>query len=210
MKLENIALITDNDQIAHFFEIEMRMLPYRLYRYHTAAELSKPYDCIIVDNDTVIESIVGYSCVMVNVSSYFEGINISSCFCTLPWPMPIGAIETIFRSIELEKLQVISKDSNAIFNNMIYITDPDTNAIMIENLHLRLTPGEFAVLDALCSAGGELVERDSILSILGASDGNIADVYVCHLRKKLESPLGRKLIFAIRGKGYRTVLRIKK
>ena len=45
------------------------------------------------------------------------------------------------------------------------------------------------------------------MELLEASDGNISDVYICRLRKKLEGNTKQRLIFTDRGEGYRTVLR---
>ena len=59
-------------------------------------------------------------------------------------------------------------------------------------------------------ANGEIISRERIMGLLGADDGNISDVYICHLRKKLDEKLGRKLIITERGKGYRTNLRLSK
>jgi two-component system copper resistance phosphate regulon response regulator CusR len=61
---------------------------------------------------------------------------------------------------------------------------------------------EYKVLSVLCENRGETVDRDRIYSILGAEEGNMGDVYICHLRKKIDNPLGIKLIYTVRGKGY--------
>ncbi len=211
MKLEKIALITNNEEFASFFEMELALLPYVLKRYRSVSELDGAVDCIVVDNDTVKDAIGGYSCPIVNVSSYFEGVGYSARVYTLPWPTPISAIGGVFRAIEHEDLQTGADKSEAACGyNTVYVTDKDTNSVMVENVRVKLTPNELSVLDALCSAKGELVEREQISQLLGADQGNMAEVYICRLRKKLEDPLGRRLIFAVRGKGYRTVLAIKK
>ena len=46
------------------------------------------------------------------------------------------------------------------------------------------------------------VLREEIDAILSVDDGNMSDVYICHLRRKLDNKLGLKLIYTIRGKGY--------
>lgn len=65
-----------------------------------------------------------------------------------------------------------------------------------------LTPAEQVILDYLLAHRGETVPRDALASLLKGG-GNSVDVYVCHLRTKIEKPLGRRLITTIRGVGYR-------
>ena len=209
MKLEKIALITANQRLARFFELELALLPYKLSVHRTLEELDASCECLIVDSDTVKDVVSGFSCPVITVSSRFEKVDIfgQSRTCALPYPVPMCEIGKILRAIELDILDERNSDRDY---NKVYVTDRDTNSIMIENIHLKLTPSELVVLDVLCSSSGKLVERRVISELLGASDGNIADVYICRLRKKLEVPLNRKLIFAERGRGYRTILTIKK
>ena len=47
---------------------------------------------------------------------------------------------------------------------------------------------------------GELLERN--YDVIGAGQGNMGDVYICFLRKKIEGKLGLKLIYTVRGTGY--------
>lgn len=65
-----------------------------------------------------------------------------------------------------------------------------------------LSECEYLVLSALFESRGELVPRERIYSLLGADDGNIGDVYICHLRRKIDNRFGVKLIYTVRGKGY--------
>lgn len=67
---------------------------------------------------------------------------------------------------------------------------------------IPLSDNEYRVLALLCENRGEIVERERIYSLLGAEDGNMGDVYICHLRRKIDNKLGIKLIYTIRGKGY--------
>lgn len=67
---------------------------------------------------------------------------------------------------------------------------------------ISLTDSEYRVLSLLCDRRGETVTRPEISELLGASDGNICDVYICMLRRKIDNRLGVKLIYTVRGKGY--------
>ena len=65
-----------------------------------------------------------------------------------------------------------------------------------------LSEYEYKVLGLLCDRRGEVVTRDEISKMLGGEMSNMCDVYICHLRKKIDSALGLKLILTVRGKGY--------
>jgi two-component system response regulator MprA len=72
---------------------------------------------------------------------------------------------------------------------------------------LSLTPKEFQLLELLMRRHPRVVSRDAIFELLWGSDSdvglNIVDVFVSTLRRKLESSGGPRLVFVVRGIGYR-------
>ena len=80
----------------------------------------------------------------------------------------------------------------------------------IDGSHVRLSDGtrraispqEAEVLSLLLERRGETVSREEISARIGESSANKVDVYVCYLRKKLETP-ERRVIATVRGRGYR-------
>lgn len=72
---------------------------------------------------------------------------------------------------------------------------------------ISLTAREFAVLAFLARHKGDVVSKRQILDAVwdGDFDGdpNIVEVYVRHLRNKLDRPFGREAIQTLRGAGYR-------
>ena len=167
MKLEKIALITENSKLARFFELELALLPYKLSPLSTIAEADSEYDCLIVDSDTVKDVVGGFSCPVITVSSRFERVEVfpHSRMCTLPYPVPMCEIVRLLRDVECDIFD--GREAERDYNT-VYVTDHNTNSIMVENLQLKLTPSELAVLDALCSSSGRLVERERISALLGA------------------------------------------
>lgn len=71
---------------------------------------------------------------------------------------------------------------------------------------VRLTPKEYDLLRHLLRRVGEVCQRDSILQEVWGYDfatgTNVVDVYIRHLRKKIDKGHGRKLIHTVRGTGY--------
>ena len=71
---------------------------------------------------------------------------------------------------------------------------------------VALTAREFAVLEYLARHPGQAVSRTRLIEHVWDRNfygsGNIVDVYVGYLRRKLEQPFDRPLIRTVRGVGY--------
>jgi len=85
--------------------------------------------------------------------------------------------------------------------------DPATRRAWRADDELSLTAREIALLEFLLRRRGEVVSKTEILDHVwdGRFDGdpNIVEVYVGHLRNKLDRPFGRSAIETVRGAGYR-------
>jgi DNA-binding response OmpR family regulator len=85
--------------------------------------------------------------------------------------------------------------------------DPVTHRCWRGDSEVRLTAREFSVLEFLMRRTGEVVAKNEILENVWdfafEGDPNIVEVYVRHLRRKLDEPFGRQAIETIRGAGYR-------
>ena len=68
----------------------------------------------------------------------------------------------------------------------------------------HLSEYEMKLLRYLCDRFGNTVSRAELSELLGVDKGNICDVYICHLRKKLENNGERKIIYTVRNQGYMT------
>ena len=85
--------------------------------------------------------------------------------------------------------------------------NPVTHGCSRGDVDIPLTAREFAVLEFLMRRAGEVVSKleilDNVWDFAFDGDPNIVEVYVRHLRRKLDEPFGRQLIQTIRGVGYR-------
>ncbi len=81
---------------------------------------------------------------------------------------------------------------------LLEVTD---DTITLGGQPLVLTPAEATILRRLYANRGEVVNREELAALLGGG-GNSVEVYICHLRTKIEKPLGRRLIRTVRGQGY--------
>jgi DNA-binding response OmpR family regulator len=85
--------------------------------------------------------------------------------------------------------------------------DPVTHRCRRGDTDIALTAREFSVLEFLMRRAGDVVPKaeilDNVWDFAFEGDPNIVEVYVRHLRRKLDEPFGRQLIETIRGAGYR-------
>ncbi len=85
--------------------------------------------------------------------------------------------------------------------------DPASRDVRRGATPIELTTREFAVLEFLMRRAGEVVSKGEILDgvwdFAFEGDSNIVEVYIGHLRAKIDRPFGRDSIRTIRGAGYR-------
>jgi DNA-binding response OmpR family regulator len=87
--------------------------------------------------------------------------------------------------------------------------DPATHTCFRGDVEIALTPREFAVLELLVRRVGEVAAKaeilDNVWDFAFDGDPNIVEVYIRHLRKKIDEPFDRHSIETVRGAGYRLV-----
>lgn len=85
--------------------------------------------------------------------------------------------------------------------------DPGARRAWRDDAEVRLTAREMALLEFLLRRKGEVVSKTDILEHVwdDTFDGdlNVVEVYVGHLRNKLDRPFDRAAIETVRGAGYR-------
>jgi two-component system OmpR family response regulator len=85
--------------------------------------------------------------------------------------------------------------------------DPASRTVTRGETAVTLTSREFAVLEFLIRRKGEAVSKTEILANVWDfdfdGDPNIVEVYIRHLRNKLDRPFDRNAIETLRGAGYR-------
>jgi DNA-binding response OmpR family regulator len=86
------------------------------------------------------------------------------------------------------------------------ILDPAARMCRRGSIEIELTPREFSLLEFLFRRKGEAVSKREILAHVWDSefegDPNIVEVYVRHLREKVDRPFSREAIKTLRGSGY--------
>jgi DNA-binding response OmpR family regulator len=87
--------------------------------------------------------------------------------------------------------------------------DPGSRRAWRGDVEVRLTAREAALLEFLMRRAGEVVSKLDVLDHVWDAgfdgDPNVVEVYVGHLRNKVDRPFGRASIETVRGAGYRLV-----
>jgi two-component system, OmpR family, response regulator len=85
--------------------------------------------------------------------------------------------------------------------------DPRQRQCWRRGEEIELTPREFSVLEYLMVNTGNVVSKRDVLDHVWdydfGGDPNIVEVYVRHLRRKIDEPFGVTSIQTVRGSGYR-------
>lgn len=201
-----IAIISKNKGLARLCRIEADFCGLSSYVGDgTHTDLSK-YSLAIIDIDTVAPSDVRGECMTValtggDVNSI--GDNGFKYARVIKYPFLLSELrELLFRVRQSEAERM--KDDITESRNMTIYADAVNKRIVFCGREMELSEYEFRVLERLCGTSGVAVGRDELSDILGADRGNIVEVYICHLRKKLEAISDQKIIHTVRSKGYIT------
>jgi len=85
--------------------------------------------------------------------------------------------------------------------------DPATHRVWRGSVEIRLSTKEFAVLETFMRRADEVLSRYDLLEhawdFAYENRSNIVDVYVRHLRRKIDEPFDRRSLETVRGAGYR-------
>lgn len=88
--------------------------------------------------------------------------------------------------------------------------DPATHQVWRGDTLIEMTAREFSVLEYLMRHAGQVLTKRALLEGVWdpAFDGdpNIVEVYIGHLRRKVDRPFGREAIQTLRGAGYRLAM----
>jgi DNA-binding response OmpR family regulator len=85
--------------------------------------------------------------------------------------------------------------------------DPASHIVTVAGVEVELTPTEFSLLELFLRRPGQVLSKAAILESCWdwafEGDPNIVEVYVGHLRRKIDPPSGPSRLTTIRGAGYR-------
>lgn len=116
--------------------------------------------------------------------------------CLLIGRVDDAALQVPFESEALIRL-VAGDDTTSVMRL-------EGRAVYFRGEKIKLTEVEYSLLASLISAGGNFIERETLLKTVWGegADGGVLNVYVHYLREKLEA-CGEKVIISSRKQGYK-------
>lgn len=124
-----------------------------------------------------------------------------------------GADDYLAKPFEFEELLARVRalirrksDDKAQLRNGDMIMDLITRNVTRDGIRIELTTKEFSLLEFLMRNQEKVLDRTAIArQVWGADfdpDSNVIDVYINHLRKKIDSPYPKKILKTVVGQGY--------
>src|SRR5437773_6136591 len=111
----------------------------------------------------------------------------------------------------LARLRALARRGEAERPNVLAVgdlrLDPALREVRRGTREIRLSAKEFALLETFMRRPGEVLSRLYLLEhawdFAYENRSNVVDVYVRHLRQKIDEPFGRSSLETVRGAGYR-------
>lgn len=105
-------------------------------------------------------------------------------------------------SVLLDEKQAVAHVSVSRKSAMLQL-QKESKCVLMGNRQISLSDKEFTVLSCLIEKGEQGLSKGELADLLDAGESNEGQVYICHLRKKLEHAFGLRLIRTVRNWGYR-------
>ena len=163
--------------------------------------VSEKAEIVIIDLDGVALSeelasacVVGFS----RNEKSLPGVTVNKCRAILHRPFLVEDLKKLIKEIVSESAynEDLASEKTAI------TFDRGSLSVYLDGSKVALSLNEYAVLRKLYENKNSPVSRSELNEVLSSSGGNMCDVYICHLRSKLESGGNKKYVFTVRGKGY--------
>jgi len=215
-----ILLIEDDEKILKFIQAGFRKQGYRIDVARDGEEglymvQNNKYDVLIVD--WMLPKLSGIDLLKEvkkekntpaliltakrDIEDKVEGLNVADDYLTKPFE---------FEEL-IARVKALYRRSHNLNNNIIQVADlelnPETKEVRRGGKLIELTAKQFELLKYLMINKNKIVNTDMIHSNLWEMDdeinSNVINVYISHLRKKVDKDFDKKLIKTYRGMGFK-------
>ncbi|MBO5937975.1 MAG: winged-helix domain-containing protein [Clostridia bacterium] len=196
---KRIAVISPKREISMFFELEATACGCPVRVFSAPPEELSEFDLVVLDLAAGYCFSQSDTCRIVAVSADGKKPDQHRFDDVWEWPISIETVREAYEGTTSVKEETVASSES---NPTIYFLPEQENTVVYRNQTIALTSSECLVLKLLADRFGEPISRTEISALFEGTQGNLADVHICHLRKKLEAPFGVRLIETVRGQGY--------
>ena len=189
---KKIAVVSDRPPVADFFALEAKACGCDVTVLGELPTDTSDYDVIISDDAGEIKHTSADCRIIMLVH---EDSDLRKDGEIWEYPVPLATVRELFEGYSA--VSSVDKEET----ELCFIHGKE-KSLLYKNRKIKLTDGEWQVFLRLAENKGRSVPRSELMELFGADGGNISDVYIYHLRKKLEEPFGRRVISTVRNKGY--------
>lgn len=221
---KKILLVEDEEKIARFVELELMHEGYAVSKVFDGREgldliETQEFDLVLLDvmlstlnglevlrrirkfSDIPVIMLTARDAVMDKVSGLDAG---ADDYITKPFAIEelLARIRVAFKKKRTEK----KEDNTNMFSAKGILLDDNRHEVSCQGVKIDLTYREYELLKVLLCNKNIVLDREKLLNLVCGYDysgeTNIIDVYVRHLRTKIDDCFGIKLISTVRGVGY--------
>lgn len=207
MRETRIAIASKRIALSRFFALEAERFGFEVTTFDKAVGDLSAFDMCILDTEGMrqLPSVLARSVVLIADGAIGSEVT-DSGMIKLGYPASIRDIDRIYARLLLGGEVENKKEKEETFESVerIYFYREIANTVRYKDRNIQLSDYELRLLERLCASVGEPVSREELNRLLGAKKGNIADVYICRLRRKLESD-DKRIIFTVRSRGYKII-----
>ena len=211
VRKNRIAVVSAKENFLSFFELEARACGCPVQVLETPPTDLRAFDLVIADIDA------GYCISDVPHCRVVTVMGGDSTHSALPsdllwkWPVDIREVRQLYEDVARRDEATVAADPSVPSDSIptVYLLSEEERTVLYRNRTAYLSESEWKLLLTLGDFSMETVEREHLGELFGGG-GNIVDVYIHALRKKLEAPFGLRLIQTVRGKGYCLRARLRK
>lgn len=210
VRAKRIAIISKRETISHFFELEARRFGFEVALQEKATSDLSAFDMCIIDLEGLrrMPSLLPKKVLLVSDGGEM-GAELGSGVMRIGYPVPLEELDAIYAELAFGAERADAHSEQIEDKDCIFFYRELENTVRYRERNILLSDYEQRLLERLCRSVGEPVNREELNRLLGAEKGNISDVYICRLRRKLEAGGGKRIIFTVRNSGYKIISEMK-
>lgn len=203
--MKEIAIVTKDKRLGRFIELEVLSCGAEARTFSSMPKDTSGFFLVFVDLDGIqINASRLEKCIVGISSDASDAYSDTRELRILARPIDIVKLRSLILDGIQSAAEQTPRDIPPTLSERTMLFDESERTVTLCGEEFLLSDYEFRILKTLSENAGESVSREELSALIGASEGNMCDVYICRLRKKLEKYGERKMIHTVRGKGYMT------